>query len=300
MTVENLEITGATNGVNVSDVSGTVTLQGLTLTANSTGLTASGDTALDLTALTLTSNTTAGGTIGSVTTVTETPSSGSTPTNVTVSGSSFQNDTNQTISLSSITNFIVYGSTGSDTFTVTPSITTTFTIHGGLPNPPVSPGDTLNVLDTTDGTLTATDGPTGYSGMWTFTGGKPVNEPVIFDGIETLNPPLAPSTTYAVADFPGVDLASGESSVWLYTNTGMAASSGWSQLPDPSGVTVAPTLLAVDASGYVAAEFPGSGVWLYNGTSWTKLTTATASLLAMDNSGNVYADLSVLSRASTS
>jgi len=286
VTVKDLEVTGATNGVNVSGVSGTVTLQDLTLTHDTTGFTASGnDTTLDLTDLTLTSNTT-GGTISNVYKVNETPSSGSTPTTVTVSGSSFVNDLNQAISLSNILYFIVFGGSGSDTFNVTPSSYTTFTIHGNLPAPPVSPGDTLVVP--AGGVLTDTNGPSGYSGTWTFGGDEPIN----FDGIETLKPTV-PATTYAVADFPGVSkVAPNESSVWLYVDTGVAATTGWLQLPAPSGVTVDATLLAVDAKGDVAAEFPNHGVWrlLFGATFWTQLTTDDASLLALDGSGHVYAD----------
>ena len=73
-----------------------------------------------------------------------------------------------------------------------------------------------------------------------------------------------------------------------------AAGDDWqppsSATPPPS---LTPSLMAVDANGDVAAEFQGFGVYLYTQVNgWQRLTTATASLLAMDNSGNVYADLS--------
>ena len=246
--------TNTGDGITISSPATTVTVEDLEVTGADHGLNVSGITTLTLADLVLTGNT-SGGTISDVTTVNETPSSGSTPTNVTVSGSSFVSDTNQAISLSGITNFIVTGGSGSDTFNVTPSTTTTFTIHGNLPTPPASPGDTLIVPS--GGTLTdEMDTSSGYSGIWTFGGGDKL---IAFDGIETLSPAIPPSTTYAVAEFPGVDVAPGESSVWLYTNTGVAATTGWSQLQDPTGVTVAPTLLAVDANGNVVAEFPGSG-----------------------------------------
>ena len=63
-----------------------------------------------------------------------------------------------------------------------------------------------------------------------------------------------------------------------------------SATPPPS---TTPSLMAVDANGDVAAEFQGYGVYLYTqANGWQRLTTAAAALLAIDGSGNVYADLS--------
>jgi CHRD domain/Domain of unknown function DUF11/RTX calcium-binding nonapeptide repeat (4 copies)/Domain of unknown function (DUF4214) len=78
------------------------------------------------------------------------------------------------------------GQGDSDTFNVTPSATTAFTIHGGLPSPPANPGDTLAVdlTGTTNPGVTAVSMPTGLQGSWTFDNRQNVN----FDTIETLLP----------------------------------------------------------------------------------------------------------------
>src|SRR5262249_31370910 len=55
---------------------------------------------------------------------------------------------------------------------------------GDLPDPPASPGDTLNVdlTGTTNPMLTANPTATGYQGSWTFTDHQPAN----FQRIETV------------------------------------------------------------------------------------------------------------------
>ena len=61
------------------------------------------------------------------------------------------------------------------------------TFNAGLPNPPASPGDELNLTLTgvTNPTLNDTFSPaSGYSGGWSFGNRKAVH----FTGIETLNP----------------------------------------------------------------------------------------------------------------
>lgn len=76
------------------------------------------------------------------------------------------------------------GDLGDDTFNLTPNASATLTVHGDDPTPPAVPGDLLNVnlAGTTTPTLSASFGPTGYSGSWTFGNRQAVN----FDGIERL------------------------------------------------------------------------------------------------------------------
>ncbi len=71
----------------------------------------------------------------------------------------------------------------------------------------------------------------------------------------------------------------------VYVNT-LAA--GWQQ-KNP----VTPSLTAVNAEGDVAVYFSGYGVYLlrHGATSFTQLTTASASALAIDGAGDVFADL---------
>jgi Domain of unknown function DUF11/Domain of unknown function (DUF4214) len=80
----------------------------------------------------------------------------------------------------------VNGGTGSDTFDVTPGATAALNIHGDLPGPPASPGDTLSVdtAGTTNPGVTAVSTPSGLQGSWTFDNRQNVN----FDTIETLLP----------------------------------------------------------------------------------------------------------------
>ena len=92
-----------------------------------------------------------------------------------------------TISISNLAAVTAAGGNLSDTFNVTPSATTTFNVNGGLPNPPASPGDTLNITlkNATTPNLTGTFSRTsGYSGGWTFGNRKAVN----FSGVESLLP----------------------------------------------------------------------------------------------------------------
>jgi uncharacterized repeat protein (TIGR01451 family) len=80
------------------------------------------------------------------------------------------------------------GGTGSDTFDVAPSTASTFNIDGNLPNPPASPGDTLNATlpAGSNPILTSTATPTGFTGNYSFLAGG--YQPVNFSRIETLNP----------------------------------------------------------------------------------------------------------------
>jgi hypothetical protein len=82
----------------------------------------------------------------------------------------------------------VNGGSASDVFNVTPSAATTFILDGGVPPPPTSPGDTLN-LDLTGSVgafRTATPTALGYQGSWTFTNRHSVS----FSHVETLTPAL--------------------------------------------------------------------------------------------------------------
>ncbi|HVC97874.1 MAG TPA: choice-of-anchor Q domain-containing protein, partial [Pirellulales bacterium] len=82
------------------------------------------------------------------------------------------------------------GGSGPDTFNVVPSAAAAVTVHGGLPNPPTSPGDTLVVP--WGATLSDTFDPnTGDYGTWTVSG----YQRVAFDGIETLRPDLIVNTS---------------------------------------------------------------------------------------------------------
>ncbi len=67
-----------------------------------------------------------------------------------------------------------------------------------------------------------------------------------------------------------------------------SVANGWQQL-----IGVVPSLTAVNASGDLAVEFAGYGVFiLKHGTgSPTQLTPANAALLTIDNNGDVFADL---------
>jgi uncharacterized repeat protein (TIGR01451 family) len=83
------------------------------------------------------------------------------------------------------TNVTVNGGTGNDSFSVTPSATTTMTIFGNLPNPPVGDSLTVNLAGTTSPALSYTSSGTGYAGAYTFGNRQPVN----FSQIEALGPP---------------------------------------------------------------------------------------------------------------
>ena len=175
------------DAVGVDVQNGTASLQNLTLSNDGTGFTASNVVAVNLSDLTLTNNATAGGTISNVTSVNDTPSSGDTGVTTTITGGSFQSGANQAVSYTNVKELNVTGSSGADTFNVTPSAATTITIHGELPTPPASPGDTLAMNLTgavSPKLMDAFNASTGYSGAWTF-GNKMA---VIFDGIETLTP----------------------------------------------------------------------------------------------------------------
>ena len=92
--------------------------------------------------------------------------------------------------------------------------------------------------------------------------------------------PFPYSVSEAVADFPVSGPGSG-----VY---GYRPDTGFQQL-----LTANASVLAVNANGDVAAEFPGYGVYHYTEATetWLQLTAYNATLLGIDSSGNVYADL---------
>ena len=268
------------DGVTITSPAAAVTVQDLEITGADNGLNVSGVTTLNLTDLVLTGNT-AGGTISNVNTVNETPSSGSTPTNVTVSDSSFVSDLNQPLSLSNILFFIVFGSTGSDTFNVTPSATTTITIHGNAPTPPASPGDTLIVPS--GGTLSDTNGPTGYSGAWTFSGDKAVN----FDGIETLEPTADLTVTQTVSP----NAVEGQNVTYTITVTNNG--------PDAATNVILTDMIPTGAT-YVSSSFTGYnpvtgqatlGTIAVNGSVMGTIVVAPAEEGTISNTASVTSDL---------
>ena len=182
----------------------------------------------------------------------------------TLSDTSVKRDST-TITISNLAGVTAAGGNLSDAFNVTPSATTAFTVNGGLPNPPASPGDMLNV------NLTGVTNPiliktfsraTGYSGSWAFANRQEVN----FTGIESLLPPEA-STAVLKAD--------GELDLFN-TLTGQL------QMLSPAG-----TILSVSAvqagdgatdvfaitTGLVGAQFQNT-LWEFSTvTGWSQLST---------------------------
>ncbi len=180
-------------GVAIAAPATTVTLKGLKITGAVTGITASGQTTLNLADLTLTGNTVSGGSVSNIGTLVYTPDGTTTAgTSATITATSFQRGTDQLVTFAAVPTFIVNGSPGPDTFDVTPNATTAFTIHGVSPSTfGPAPGDSLFVDET--GTTTPTlndtlDPYSGFSGSYTFGNRMAVN----FDGIENLQGTQAP------------------------------------------------------------------------------------------------------------
>jgi hypothetical protein len=98
-----------------------------------------------------------------------------------------------TVNFSNTQSVMATGGNASDSFTVTPSATTTFSVAGGSPAPPASPGDTLNVdtTGTTNPSLTAASNSSGFSGFYAFGNRKSI----FFQQMESLFPPPPPSPT---------------------------------------------------------------------------------------------------------
>jgi hypothetical protein len=177
----------ANDGVTIGAPATSVTVRDLEITGAANGIAASGLTTLALQNLLLTGNTTAGGTVNNVGTINYTPQTGSTGAASTITGASFRRGSAQAVNYSGVPILNVFGSDGSDTFDVTPAGATTITVQGGLPTPQgPAPGDTLTVelAGTTARNLSDTFDPAaGFFGSWTFGNAAPVN----FAGIESLN-----------------------------------------------------------------------------------------------------------------
>lgn len=84
---------------------------------------------------------------------------------------------------------VINGGTGSDAFTVAPSLIFPITINGGPPLPPAVPGDslTIDLSGVVGTTLSSTCNSAGCSGSYKFADG---HKKVAFSGIETLSPSL--------------------------------------------------------------------------------------------------------------
>jgi uncharacterized repeat protein (TIGR01451 family) len=156
------------------------------------------------------------------------------------------------------------GGTGSDTFDVTPSTGSTFNIDGNLPDPPASPGDTLNatIPAGSNPILTSTATPTGYTGNYTFLSGG--YQPVNFTRIETLTPS---SVDLSISKDDGGD-TEGEIPGTPITYTIVATNNSTLGV---SGVTI--------SDMFPAAEFSSD--------SWTASETGGASGFSATGSGNI-------------
>ncbi len=107
----------------------------------------------------------------------------------TITGSNVVRD-GTAITFTKVAGVTVTGGNQADTFNVTPSPATTFTVNGGNPTPPALPGDTLNVnlAGLTTPQLAQSFNPaSGFAGAWSFGNANPVN----FMGMETLLPAVA-------------------------------------------------------------------------------------------------------------
>jgi uncharacterized repeat protein (TIGR01451 family) len=93
----------------------------------------------------------------------------------TIDAANITEASNAAIPYSTTTNLSVTGGTGADTFHVTPSAATTFTVDGNTPIPPVGDGLDVNTAGTTSPLLTATPSASGYSGTYTFGNRQTVN-----------------------------------------------------------------------------------------------------------------------------
>jgi serine protease len=120
------------------------------------------------------------------------------------------------VTYANVSTLTVKGGPGADTFQVTPSSATSFSVDGGAPDPPASPGDTLRVslAGTTGASLTATLTATGYQGTWAFGNRQPVD----FSRMETLIPNNS-TTTITSNNNPA---AAGQSVTFLATVSGSA------------------------------------------------------------------------------
>lgn len=116
------------------------------------------------------------------------------------------------ISYQNIPNVQVNGGSGADTFDITPSSATQFTVNGNNPAPPANPGDTLSVDYTslTGITLSNTSSASGNSGSIDFNNRQPVD----YTGIESL--PVADVSVTTSTPLPVVE---GNNMVYTITVT---------------------------------------------------------------------------------
>jgi hypothetical protein len=99
-----------------------------------------------------------------------------------------------------VANLAVVGGLGADTFNVTPSIATTYSIDGGPPTEP-APGDTINVnLAGTTGAMLSglTQNGDEFSGTYTFSNRAAVS----FTGMDSFSPLLDPAPSVSLAFGP--------------------------------------------------------------------------------------------------
>jgi Calx-beta domain len=124
---------------------------------------------------------------GGRTSLTMGDSADSTARNVTVGPGAVSGLTTGPISYADVSDLMVDGGSGADSYSVTPSPSTAFTLNAGGPGPPSFPGDVLG-LDLTGAsvpTLSAsTDPAAGVNGSWSF--GNRAS--VTFSHFESLNP----------------------------------------------------------------------------------------------------------------
>ena len=114
-----------------------------------------------------------------------------------VSGS-FTQSPNAAIPFTTTVDLTLSGGTGSDTFSVTPSVATAFTINGNGPAPPTLPGDALHVDlgGVTSPSLTVASVASGFQGTFSFGNARNVRFSQVESGLASLPAitGLAPAT----------------------------------------------------------------------------------------------------------
>jgi hypothetical protein len=171
---------------------------------------------------------------------------------------------------SNIASLAFLGGPLADTFNVTPSTSTTFSVDGNLPGPPTLPGDTLNVSvpPGSSPVLTSAATPTGLTGNYAFGAGgfRPVN----FTRIETLNPAVDLSITT-----DDNDTTEGEVPGTAVTYTIVAANHG---ALDVTGATVTDTF---------PMAAPPSAAPGFTAVSWTSTSAGGATGNTATGTGNI-------------
>jgi hypothetical protein len=134
------------------------------------------------------------------------------------------------INFGNFNNLTVIGGSAGDSFNITPSPNTQFSVEGNNPTPP-SFGDklSLNLIGITNATLVNTFDPaSGYSGTWSFGNAKPV----AFQTIETLTPAPVVITSANAATF-----VTGLPGTFLVTTNGSPTATLTETGALPAGVT---------------------------------------------------------------